>query len=133
MAEICTDSFLINMVGNLLCTLRLKNREDVKAVYGIVNYTKRFLYTPGTGVNTTHPLYGFHATYNPAPTDANFPPGVTLGGNFAGPPDLSGNFNAPREGIFNGTVAMDRATYPGSSDPRYVKSVRATITFNPGV
>ena len=50
---VCTDSFLINMLGNLICTLRLKNREAVQVVYGAVNYEKTFLYTPGTGTDPT--------------------------------------------------------------------------------
>ena len=141
--EVCTDSFLINMVGNLLCTLKLKNREEVKAVYGTNVYSKTFLYTPGTGVDTSHDNYGFHVEYEPSPgdpnanpvqlPDPNFPPGVTLAGSFNDVPDLSGSLTEAKEATFSGTVVMDRATYPGSNNPNYAKQVTATISFNPGI
>ena len=137
-AEICTDSFLINMLGNLLCTFQLKNPKAVKAVYGTVNYAKTFLYTPGTGVDTAHTNYGFHVKYDPSPgnpaanppvlPDADFTVGVTLAGTFDRQPDISGNLTEAKEAIFNGTVTMDRDTYMGGSS-----KVKVTLSFNPGV
>ena len=134
----CTDSFLINLLGNLLCTLKIRNREAVQAIYGTVNYTKVFLYTPGTGTDPTHPNFGFRVEYDPSPgnpnampavpPDANFPAGVTLGGTFDKAPDLTGNLTQPREAMFNGSVVMNPDTYQGGPS-----SVRATLIFNPGI
>ena len=148
--EICADSFFINIIASLVCTLKIKPdyelvvnettgeieripRTSVQAHYGPVPYTKTFLYTPGTGVDPTHANYGFRVEYSPAPGESNFPPGVTLEGRFEKPPDLSAPLTEPREGVFNGVVTIDRDQYPGSSDPRFVDTTRATIIFNPGV
>ena len=130
-AEICADSFLINMLGNLICTFILKNRKSVQAVYGINTYAKTVLYTPGTGADITHPNYGFHVEYDPSPgppPDSDFPAGVTLAGTFDREPDLSGNLTAAREATFNGTATMDEAEYLGGN-----AQVRVTLSYNPGV
>ena len=140
--EICADSFLINLLGNLICTLKIKNPETVQAVYGPpIAYSKTFIYTPGTGTDPTHPNFGFRVEYSPSPgnpptvpPDANFPAGVTLaplggiGAGFDRPPDLSGNLTEAKEATFSGAVAMDRDTYAGGQS-----DVLATIIYNPGI
>ena len=129
-AEICLDSFFINLFGNLLCTFRLKDRTAVRASYGTVTYSKVFLYAIGTGTDPTHANYGFWHIYDPVPGASNFPPGVTLTEGFDDTPDLSDNPTEVKEGTFTGTVTINRNTYPGSSDDRYVRRVLVTIGFN---
>ncbi len=132
-AEICTDSFLINMLGNLQCTFSIENRTTVQAVYGTNTFSKTFLYTPGTFVDTEHANYGFFVRYDPAPGDTDFPAGVTITGSFVdeegnpATPDLSGNLTEARKATFRFTITMDRDTYPGGEF-----SVTVTLGFNPG-
>lgn len=140
--EICTDAFFVNIFGRLVCTFELEDRSHVDAVYGVVTFTKCFIYTPGTNTNPEADGYGFCVVYDPSPGDPNadpvvpadsdFPPGVTITGEFDGSPDLSGNLTTPRRACFNGTVTIDRDTYPGIDDQRYEHSILVILGFNPG-
>ena len=124
MNQICSDTFLVNVIGNLICTVRLKSRGSIQAVYGMTAIMKGFLYTPGTGVNASHANFGFSAEYTPAA----FPPGVSLVGSFTpNTPDISGNLTDPREATYNGLLTVG-ATYLGGD-----MSITVKVNFNPGV
>ena len=124
MNQICSDTFLVNVIGNLICTVRLKNRGSIQAVYGMTAIMKGFLYTPGTGVDAAHANFGFSAEYTPA----SFPPGVSLVGSFSPSiPDISGNLTDAREATFNGVLTV-APTYLGGDI-----SIAVKVNFNPGV
>lgn len=131
--EVCLDTFFINLAGSMICTFKLQNRTSVDAVYGNTPFRKECIYTPGTGVDAAHANYGFYVIYDPPLNDPSVPPGVSIEGNFEGEPDLSGALTDTRTAIYSGTVIMDRDTYPGENDPRFVKKVEVTLGFNPGI
>lgn len=144
--QVCTDTFLINLLGNLQCTFEIQNPATVQGVYGTTRYVKKFLYTPGTFVDANHDNFGFRAVYTPSPgfptanppipADPNFPPGVTLTGSFVDAPDLSGNRTEAKMGEFHGEVTIDRDDFPGENNLvrlGYSKDTRVSLIFNPGV
>lgn len=130
-AEVCADTFLINLLGNLICTFRFKIRTNVTAVYGPNIFTKTFLYTPGTGVDVTHTNYGFFLIFDPSPgppPDTDFPAGVTLAGSLDDEPDLTGNLTEAKEAVLTVMVTIDENQYLGGQ-----LSIGVTAGFNPGV
>ena len=128
MPEHCSDSFLITILGELLCTFKLKDRGAVAAVFGNNTFEKVLLFTPGTGVDQTHANFGFRAEYDPTQDSADFPEGVLITGGFVELPDLSGNLTEVREVTFKGVIAVDVETYTGGS-----QQFKVELIFNPGI
>lgn len=122
--QICSDTFLVNVIGNLICTVKLKSRESIHAVYGTTTIMKTFLYTPGTGVDTSNTNFGFRAVYTPS----TFPTGITFTGSFDPIlPDVLGNLTEAREAIYNGILEVNSDTYLGGDT-----SIIVELIFNPG-
>lgn len=114
MANICQDTFALNILIHVDCHLQIDEddkEKDFAAVIGRRNpFTVRFTYVLGTDYDATHENFGFSSEY---PADAD-PLGVLMNGvtiseeswDPADGPDISQSPKAMLSGMYSAVLAF---------------------------
>lgn len=124
--NICLDSFLVNTLGDIDCTFKLRDRSSITAPYGITTIRRVLTLVPGTHIDAMSPDLGFSMVLDPSADSDSFPAGVEIRGSFS-EVDVSGSPTDEKEVVFTGEIEVDRDEYVGGFE-----SVKVSFVFNPG-